>query len=100
MPSRLKAWIDSIIVAGKTFKYTETGTIGLVNDKKCYIFKQMVVYIMVLDPASQYVKTIFTFLGVTDFHQLFVEGMDYNPDKTDTIVSEAIERAKEIANVF
>lgn len=100
IPTRLKAWIDSITVAGKTFKYTETGSVGLVNNKKVLHIQANGGIYNGSDPASQYVKTIFTFLGVTDFHQLFVEGMDYNPDKTDTVVSEAIERAKEIANVF
>lgn len=47
IPTRLKAWIDCITVAGKTFKYTETGSVGIVKGKKSYIFKQTEEYIMV-----------------------------------------------------
>lgn len=39
-------------------------------------------------------KNNFYLLGVSNFQQLFIEGMDYNPEKANTIVSEAIERAK------
>ena len=37
LPSTLKAWIDRISVAGRTFKYTEKGPVGLAGDKKVYI---------------------------------------------------------------
>lgn len=37
LPSTLKAWIDRISVAGRTFKYTENGPVGLAGDKKVYI---------------------------------------------------------------
>jgi len=35
--SQLKAWIDRIIIAGKTFRYTETGATGLAGGKKVII---------------------------------------------------------------
>ena len=34
IPSQLKAWIDRIAQAGRTFKYTETGPVGLAGGKK------------------------------------------------------------------
>ncbi|RXR25167.1 FMN-dependent NADH-azoreductase [Sphingobium fluviale] len=37
IPSQLKAWIDRLAVAGKTFRYTETGSVGLVEGKKLFI---------------------------------------------------------------
>lgn len=37
LTSTLKAWIDRISVAGKTFKYTENGAVGLAGNKKAYI---------------------------------------------------------------
>ncbi|MEK5782515.1 NAD(P)H-dependent oxidoreductase, partial [Acinetobacter baumannii] len=37
LPSTLKAWIDRISVAGRTFKYTKNGPVGLAGEKKVYI---------------------------------------------------------------
>lgn len=37
VPSQLKSWIDRILVAGKTFSYSETGPVGLVGDKRVII---------------------------------------------------------------
>lgn len=37
LSSTLKAWVDRISVAGRTFKYTEQGPVGLVGEKKAYI---------------------------------------------------------------
>jgi len=34
-PPRVKTYIDTIFVAGKTFKYTEKGPQGLLENKKC-----------------------------------------------------------------
>jgi len=52
------------------------------------------------DPASQYIKSIFHFLGVEEISQLFVEGMDTYPDRADEIVADAIEKAKQLAKTF
>src|SRR5215207_7410910 len=37
VPSQLKAWIDRILIAGKTFHYTETGAVGLAGGRKVII---------------------------------------------------------------
>ncbi|WP_272870396.1 NAD(P)H-dependent oxidoreductase [Heyndrickxia coagulans] len=52
------------------------------------------------DPASQYVKTLFTFLGFKDFQQLFIEGMDHFPERAEDIMEEAIKKAVEMGKTF
>lgn len=42
-PPVLKAYIDAVAVAGKTFKYTPEGPVGLLTDKKLYTFKHVAV---------------------------------------------------------
>jgi FMN-dependent NADH-azoreductase len=37
IPSQLKAWIDRILIAGKTFRYSETGPVGLAGGKRVII---------------------------------------------------------------
>lgn len=100
VPSRLKSWIDTVTVAGKTFRYTETGSEGLMHGKKLLHIQANGGVFSGKDPASQYIKTIFGFLGIEDCTQLFVEGMDHDPEHADQIVADAIEKAKELGRTF
>lgn len=100
VPSRLKSWIDTVTVAGKTFRYTETGSEGLVHDKKLLHIQANGGVFSGKDPASQYIRTIFGFLGIENCSQLFVEGMDHNPEDADEIVADAVEKAKELGKTF
>lgn len=101
VPTRLKAWIDTVCVAGKTFRYTPEGTAeGLVHGKKVLHVQTAGSHFDGHDPASQYVKGLFAFLGVTDFHQLFAEGMDHEPHRADEIMDEAARRAADLGRTF
>ncbi|MCU9613421.1 FMN-dependent NADH-azoreductase [Caldibacillus lycopersici] len=100
VPTRLKAWFDTINVAGKTFKYTATGSVGMMEGKKALHIQANGGIYSGTDPASQYVKLLLSFLGIHDVQQLFVEGLDQNPEKANAIVSEAMEKAREIARNF
>ncbi|URZ88351.1 NAD(P)H-dependent oxidoreductase [Floricoccus penangensis] len=100
IPTRLKAWFDSINVAGKTFKYTPQGPVGLVEGKKVLHIQANGGVYNGQDLSSQYVKTIFNFIGVSDLQQVFIEGADYDPSKSENIVNSAIEKAVLIAEKF
>lgn len=101
VPTRLKAWIDSIAVAGRTFRYTPDGVaVGLVHGKRAVHIQTSGGVFEGLDPASMYVKTIFTFLGVEDFQQVFAEGMDHDPEHAADIVGTALERVRAVAAAF
>ena len=68
LPSTLKAWIDRISVAGRTFKYTENGPVGLAGDKKVYIASSRGgVYgeQSPVDFQEAFLKTVFNFTGVS-----------------------------------
>ncbi|SDQ17174.1 FMN-dependent NADH-azoreductase [Carnobacterium viridans] len=101
VPARLKAWVDTITVAGKTFKYNEKGeAVGLAGDKKVLHIQANGGVYDGKDPANQYLKTILTYIGVSDFQELFVEGMDYAPDKAADIIAEGIEKATALGKTF
>lgn len=100
IPTRLKSWFDTINVAGKTFRYTAEGSVGMAQGKKVLHIQANGGVYSGKDPASQYVETVFNFLGVDEFQQLFVEGMDHTPEKAEDIVAEALEKAKELAKTF
>lgn len=100
IPTKLKAWIDSITVAGKTFKYTETGAIPLTQGKKVMHIQAAGGKYNNQDFGTQYVKEILGFIGVQSVEKLSVEGMDHFPDQADQIVENAKIEAKRMADDF
>lgn len=101
VPTRLKAWVDTITVAGKTFAYNESGEgVGLVHGKKVLHLQTAGGVFRSQDPASQYLKMLFGFIGVTDFEQFAAEGMDHDPAHADEIMADAHERIREVGGRF
>lgn len=104
-PPVLKAYIDAICVAGKTFKYTEQGPVGLLSDKKA-IHIQARGGIYSEGPAAgfesghSYLQKIMQFHGVPSFEGIFVEGMAAMPDQAEAIKDKAIAQAREAAKNF
>ena len=90
VPSQLVSWINTINVAGLTFKYGPEGSIGLIKDKKLlHIQSNRGVYAG-QDPAAQYIKSIFEFLGFKDIQQVFIEGQSADPSQAQAIFEEAM----------
>ncbi|GAA2521304.1 FMN-dependent NADH-azoreductase [Rarobacter incanus] len=101
VPTRLKAWVDTICVAGKTFRYNAAGdAVGLVTGKKALHIQASGGVFGGQDPASVYLKTMFNFLGVTDFVQVTAEGMDHDPTHADEIMARAFARIEQAAKEF
>jgi FMN-dependent NADH-azoreductase len=104
-PPVLKAYIDAICIAGKTFKYTENGPIGLLTDKKAiHIQARGGVYsegpAAGFESGHSYMAKIMQFHGVPSFEGIFVEGMAAMPDQAESIKEKAIAKAKEAAKTF
>lgn len=100
IPSHLLSWINTITVAGKTFKYTSKGVVGLATDKKLLHIQANGGLYNGQDPASQYIKSIFNFIGIDSIQSVYVEGHAYQPDQADNILNQAINDLKEIAKTF
>jgi FMN-dependent NADH-azoreductase len=70
LPTQLKAWIDRIVIAGKTFRYTATGPEGLAKGKRVVIALARGGFYNEGSPASalehleSYLRGVFNFLGV------------------------------------
>jgi len=81
IPSTLKAWIDHIARAGRTFRYTEKGPEGHLKDKKVYVVASRGgLYAhngpaAALDFQEPYLRGVFGFLGLTDVEFVYVEGL-------------------------
>ncbi|HKP70871.1 MAG TPA: FMN-dependent NADH-azoreductase [Pyrinomonadaceae bacterium] len=81
VPSQLKAWIDRIAVAGKTFRYTPNGAEGLAGEKKVVVassrggFYGPDTVAAPLDHQESYLRGVFGFLGIKDVTFVRAEGV-------------------------
>jgi FMN-dependent NADH-azoreductase len=83
--SSLKAWIDHVARAGVTFKYTDTGPVGLVHGKKVYVFTASGgVYSegpdQAMDFHETYLRAVLGFIGLTDITFIRSEGLGMGDD--------------------
>jgi len=102
IPSQLKAWIDRIAQAGRTFRYTENGPIGLAGDKTVIIaLSRGGVYSsseagQAMEHQESYLKTILGFFGVTDIRVVRAEGTNLGADALAAAMSTAAAHIAEI----
>ena len=92
IPSNLKAWIDYVARAGRTFRYSEKGPEGLVTGKQVIIVPARGgIYAAgnAMDFQVPYLKSVLGFLGMTDVEVLEVEGTAYGPDAAENAVTAA-----------
>ncbi|MGG7517212.1 FMN-dependent NADH-azoreductase [Allorhizobium undicola] len=94
IPSQLKAWIDRICVAGKTFKYGANGPEGLCGGKRVIVaLARGGVYSQgpaaAMEHAETYLKGVFTFLGITDLEFVIAEGVSMGDEAKASAVNGA-----------
>ncbi|GAA6430688.1 FMN-dependent NADH-azoreductase [Enterococcus sp. DIV1221] len=100
VPTRLKAWVDTINVAGKTFQYTAEGPKPLTSGKKALHIQSNGGFYEGKDFASQYIKAILNFIGVEQVDGLFIEGIDHFPDRAEELLNTAMTKATEYGKTF
>ena len=81
--STLKAWFDHVLRAGRTFKYTEAGPVGLTPDRKVYVVTARGGRYVgsPLDFQEPYVRQLLGFIGITDVEFVNVEGQSMGPEE-------------------
>jgi len=82
VPSQLKAWIDRVAVAGRTFRYTAEGPQGLAGGKRVIVASTRggMHSGAVSDFVEPYLRQVFGFLGITDIEFVTAEGLAYSPE--------------------
>ena len=100
-PPMLKAFIDTILVAGKTFQYTATGPVGLATGKKAVLcIASGGVYegaMAAYDTLTPMLKTQLGFVGVTDVTVLRAAGQGAGSEKAAASTAAAVEQARSAA---
>jgi FMN-dependent NADH-azoreductase len=82
VPAQLKNWIDAISRAGVTFRYSANGPEGLLKGKKVYVALARGGKYRNTPADSQvpYLSTVLAFLGMTDVHFVYAEGLAMGAD--------------------
>lgn len=99
LPSQLKALLDRLARAGVTFKYTETGPVGLLQDKPV-IFALARGGVYANTPADSqvpFLKTFFNFIGLTQLHFVYAEGLNMGPEAAEKGLAAAQQQLTELA---
>src|ERR1700733_7825370 len=95
IPSQLKAWIDRVVVAGKTFRYGANGAEGLLKNKKVFIASSRGNVYTPGSPAAalehheSYLLGVLAFIGLTDVTVVRAEGLDFGPEAKEAAMLKA-----------
>lgn len=92
IPSTLKAWIDRIAVAGRTFRYTENGPQGLAGGKRVIVASGRggVHTGQPTDFVEPYLRQIFGFLGIAEIEFVRAEGVALSPQHREDAIAGAL----------
>ena len=99
IPSTLKAWLDHVLRAGVTFKYTETGPQGLLTGKQAYVLTARggLYAGSTSDHQEPYLRQVMAFIGIHDVTFIHAEGLNLGGDFQEKGLNQAKARLAAIA---
>jgi FMN-dependent NADH-azoreductase len=103
IPSQLKAWIDRIVVGGKTFRYGAQGPEGLAGNKRVIVaisrggFYGAGSPMAALEHLESYLRGVFGFIGVVRLEFISADGIQVGPEHREKALAGAIEAAAGLA---
>jgi FMN-dependent NADH-azoreductase len=99
IPSQLKAWIDRILVAGKTFKYGAQGAEGLAGGKRVIVAISRGGFYGAGTPAAvgehleTYLRWVFGFIGIANPEFISADGIQVGPEHREKALAGALQAA-------
>jgi FMN-dependent NADH-azoreductase len=99
IPSQLKAWIDRVVVAGKTFQYGANGPEGLAGAKRVIIaisrggFYGADTPMAGAEHLETYLRALFGFLGVKNLEIISASGIMVGPEHREKALAGALQAA-------
>ena len=103
IPSQLKAWLDRLAVAGKTFRYGEQGPMGLCAGKKVLVVSSRGgifsegTPLAPMDHQEAHLRAFFGFLGIQDVYVVRAEGLAMGAALREQAIASAKARMEELA---
>ena len=95
LPSQLKAWLDRILVAGRTFRYTADGPEGLAGGRRVIVaLARGGVYdagspAAPLEHLESYLRGIFNFIGIEP-EFVAADGLNFGPEQRERSLNQAL----------
>ncbi|AOZ94320.1 FMN-dependent NADH-azoreductase [Paenibacillus crassostreae] len=105
VPAVLHTYVDYLNQAGKTFKYTAEGAVGLLSGKKVALLNASGgVYsegpMAAAEMAVAFMKSNMNLFGVQDITTVIIEGHAQAPDQAATIIESGLNKATKVAAEF
>ncbi|WP_257165588.1 FMN-dependent NADH-azoreductase [Bradyrhizobium sp. SRS-191] len=102
VPSQLKAWIDRILVPGKTFKYGANGPEGLVGGKRVIVALSRGGFygsapMAALEHLETYLRGVLGFIGVTAPEFVAADGIMVGPEQREQALAHALKTVSDLA---
>jgi len=99
IPSTLKAWLDHVLRAGKTFKYSETGPQGLLTGKRAFVLTARggIYAGGSLDHQEPYLRQALGFIGIHQVDFVHAEGLNLGADSMEKGLGKAREQLARVA---
>ncbi|WP_042348669.1 FMN-dependent NADH-azoreductase [Bacillus massiliigorillae] len=103
VPSKLKDYMDNILIARETFKYTENGSVGLLYDGRSMVVIQGSGGIYTnndwyteVEYSHKYLKSMFNFMGIEDYKIMRIQGTSIS--NREELLQNASDEAKQLAS--
>jgi FMN-dependent NADH-azoreductase len=102
LPTQLKAWLDRILVAGATFRYTESGPEGLAGGKRVIVaLARGGIYdrgspAAALEHLETYLAGVFNFIGIEP-EFVAADGLNMGPEQRETSIRRALGQSVPLA---
>jgi FMN-dependent NADH-azoreductase len=102
VPTQLKAWIDRIVVAGRTFRYGPQGPEGLAGGRRVVVavsrggFYGQDSPTAAFEHLETYLRVIFRFVGVTELQIIVAEGLLVSAEQREKALAAALKAATEL----
>jgi FMN-dependent NADH-azoreductase len=102
VPSQLKAWIDRIVVAGKTFSYGAQGAKGLAGNKRVIVAMSRGGFYGADTPSAlgehleTYLRWVFGFVGVANPEFISADGIQAGPGQREKALATALQAVTDL----
>ncbi|CAM3216893.1 FMN-dependent NADH-azoreductase [Vibrio neptunius] len=98
VPTQLKNWFDLIARAGVTFSYTETGPVGLIENKRVIVVTTRggLHKDSPRNSIESYLTTMLGFIGITDVEFVYAEALNMGEDTAAIAREDALKQLTEL----
>lgn len=103
LPTQLKAWIDRIVIAGRTFRYGADGVEGLAGGRRVIVALARGGVYSAGSPggahehAETLIRTLLGFIGIADPEFVVAEGLAHGPEQREAAIGGAMARVEMLA---